>query len=159
MKETINSLVAYMDKLKTLLLLFRFPELLVKSVWQNCLFFFPPPPQLSAEVLLSKAYNLQLLRRCCFEVDRVKDGFLVWVQVIVRMWSGAIKKKIYLKKGGFSLFSENSLRGFKKDVLKIATWPRVWPSPFFHPHSFRGSPWPCPIGPPCRTNSRLHAVR
>lgn len=159
MKETINSLVAYMDKLKTLLLLFRFAELLVKSVWQNCFFFFPPPPQLSAEVLLSKAYNLQLLRRCCFEVDRVKDGFLVWVQVIVRMWSGALKKKKYLKKRGFSLFSENSLRGFKKDVLKIATWPRVWPSPFFHPHSFRGSPWPCPIGPPCRTNSRLHAVR
>lgn len=116
MKETINSLVAYMDKLKTLLLLFRFPELLVKSVWQNCFFFFPPPPQLSAEVLLSKAYNLQLLRQCCFEVDRMKDGFLVWVQVIVRMWSGAIKKDKYLKKGGFSLFSENSLRGFKKEV-------------------------------------------
>lgn len=95
------------------------------------LFFFPPPPQLSAEVLLSKAYNLQLLRRCCFEVDRVKDGFLVWVQVIVRMWSGAIKKKKYLKKGGFSLFSENSLRGLKRKFKKLQPGRGSDRAPFF----------------------------
>lgn len=77
-----------------------FPRAFGKVCVTKLLFFFPPPPQLSAEVLLSKAYNLQLLRRCCFEVDRVKRRFSgVSSSNCANVKRGNKKKNIF-KKGG-----------------------------------------------------------
>lgn len=53
----------------------------------------------------------------------------------------------------------NVKQGLKKKKSKrsftILTWLWVWAS---HPNSFRSFRSPCPIGPPCRTNSRLLAI-